>query len=229
MLPYSVTGKYEALIEKLREAGTSADCGDVASARPILNCFRVDDTGEFAHFDCTLRLKEWKWKGVSGKERINIIVRAQEKIRRADHALLNSNVSVNYFDQQGKLLQAFHFDHDPAQADHPLFHLQVTNRCIPLTDEEALELEFTMPAEAGDKVLRCARVPTCDMTLASVLVCLTADHVGGKIFAEFLESICALQGEMPLPNIGKLSASLGGPIINVRSSHWFRHALTPAN
>jgi hypothetical protein len=229
MLPYKVTQKYEALIQGLRDAGTSADCGDVAEARPIGACFRVNDAGDVVLFECALHLKQWKWKGVSGKERINILVQAREKIRREDQVLLTSVVAVNYFEvPSGELLQAFHFDYDPVQVDHPLFHVQVTNRCIELPPESVEQLEINMPPEPAHHVLRCARIPTCDMTFASVLLCLTADHVGGIIFAEFLERVCELQQNMPQPDIGKLSASLGAGAANMRSSHWFRHTLPKA-
>jgi hypothetical protein len=227
MLPYKVTGKYEILIAALSEAGTNADCGEVALAKPVRSCFRNDDAGEVI-FDCTLYLRSWRWKGVSTKERINILIHAKERIRRAGPVLLSSTVCVNYFtasDNQMQLLQAFHFDYDPGQKDHPLFHMQVTNRCVALSAADSQLFELHLPAEVAPAVLRCARVPTCDMTLASVLLCLAADHVGGGLFAEFLEKICELQNEMPKPNIDVLGHSLGTPVQDVRSSHWFRHMI----
>lgn len=226
MLPYKVTAKYELLIEALSLAGTSADCGEVVLAKPVLGCFSPDNADEES-FDCTLYLKGWRWKGVSPKERINILIHAKERIRSTDHVLLSSTVCVNYFtalDNVPKLLQAFHYDYDPGQKDHPLFHMQVTNRCIALSSVDIEQLEIQIPAAVAP-VLRCARVPTCDMTLASVLLCLAADHVGGGLFAEFLEKIYEFQKEMPQPNIDKLRHSLGVPVQDVRSSHWFRHML----
>lgn len=228
MLHHSVTGKYEALIQELKDVGTKANCGDVTEAKPIHSCFRSDTAGNEL-FECALHLKEWRWKGVSGKERINILVQAREKIRRSDYRLLNSTVCVNYFRvHDGKLLQAFHFDYNPCQPDHPLFHMQVTDRCIELSAADLAALEVTLPAPGENGVLRCARVPTCDMTLASVLLCLAADHVGGTIFAEFFARICDLQKDMPQPDIVKLRESLGASPGNVRSSHWFRHLLPTA-
>jgi hypothetical protein len=229
MLPYKVTVKYELLIAALSEAGTSADYGEVVSAKPILSCFRESEHNpEEVLFECLLFLKNWRWKGVSKRERINILIHARERILRDNYALLSSSVCVNYFtgeDDQPELLQAFHYDFATDQADHPLFHMQVTNRCIALSPADIEQLEMQMPAVVPPAVLRCARVPTCDMTLASVLLCLTADHVGGGLFAEFLTKICELQKEMPQPNIAKLGASLGAAIQDVRSSHWFRHVL----
>jgi hypothetical protein len=231
MLPYKVTGKYELLIAALSEAGTSADCGEVVPAKPILSCFRENEQNpDEVLFDCILFLKSWRWKGVSKKERINILIHARERIRRENYALLSSSVCVNYFtgaDDQPELLQAFHYDYATDQADHPLFHMQVTNRCIALSEADIVQLEMQMPAVVPPAVLRCARVPTCDMTLASVLLCLTADHVGGGLFAEFLTKICELQKEMPQPNIDKLGQSLGAPIQDVRSWHWFAHMVLP--
>lgn len=224
MLHYKTTAKYEELIQSLKDVGTAGDCGDIAQAKPIQSCFRSDDLGN-EHFECTLHLRKWRWKGVSGKERINILVHAHETIRRSDLLLLSSNVCVNYFHAtEGGLLQAFHFDYDPTQKDHPLFHMQVTNRCLTLSQEDIAELEIQLPAEIPAGLLRCARVPTCDMTLASVLLCLAADHVGGAIFAEFLDRICNIQEGMPHPDITKLKASFSDTE-DVRSSHWFRHLL----
>jgi hypothetical protein len=139
-----------------------------------------------------------------------------------------SSVCVNYFtvlEDQQKLLQAFHYDYDPTQRDHPLFHMQVTNRCIAMPPADSQSLEIQMPVAVAEPVLRCARVPTCDMTLASALLCLAADHVGGQLFAEFLAKICKIQKGMPQPNIVKLGQSLGNPVQDVRSSHWFSHVL----
>jgi len=227
MLPYKVTVKYELLIAALSEVGTRADCGEVALAKPIHSCFCSDDSG-VVFFDCTLYLKSWRWKGVSKRERVDILIHARERIRQADHVLLSSAVCVNYFTTSGaqaELLQAFHYDYDPHQRDHPLFHMQVTNRCIALSAADSERLEIHLPVAAPPAVLRCARVPTCDMTLASVLLCLAADHVGGGFFAECVGKICELQKEMPQPNIATLRQSLGSPVKDVRSSHWFRHML----
>jgi len=224
MLPYKVTGKYESLIVALSKVGTDADCGEATLLKPIASCFRSAGSS-VVEFDCVLSLKSWRWKGVSKNERINILVHAKESIRRADHVLLKSTVCVNYFTGTADaplLLQAFHYDYDPEPFDHPLFHMQVTNRCIALTAADIASLEVRLPIEGAPPVLRCARVPTCDMTLASVLLCLAADHVGGTIFNEFMEKICELQADLPQPAIELLGNSLGAPVRNVRSSHWFR-------
>jgi hypothetical protein len=229
MLPYDVTVKYELLIAALSEVGTSADCGDVVQAKPILSCFKANQNNAAeVLFDCTLLLKSWRWKGVSKKERINVLIHARERILSENHTLLSSSVGVNYLtgpSDAPKLLQAFHYDYATDQADHPLFHMQVTNRLITLSETDRNQLEINVPAEVPPAVLRCARVPTCDMTLASVLVCLAADHVGGQLFSEFLEKIYEYQKRMPQPNIQKLVESFSAPIQDVRSSHWFRHLL----
>ena len=225
MLPYKVRGKYESLIEALSKVGTDADCGEATLPKPVASCFHSAADPSVVEFDCVFYLKSWRWKGVSKSERINILVHAKEYIQRADQVLLKSTVCVNYFTGPADapiLLQAFHYDFDPEPADHPLFHMQVTNRCIALTAEAIASLEVRLPAGDAQPVLRCARVPTCDMTLASVLLCLAADHVGGTIFIEFLKKICELQADLPQPAIELLRNNLGSPVRNVRSSHWFR-------
>jgi len=228
MLPYEVTEKYEALVTALEEASYGANCGFVEKVNPLQTCFRTQAGGR-VFFNCILHLKEWKWKGVSGKQHgVNILIQAQEVIRQRDQALLSSTVSVNYFDvsaENTQLLQAFHFDYNPCQRDHALFHMQVTNTCITLSgnEAEALKVEFTIPQNTNPKCLRSARVPTCDMTLASVLLCLAADHIGGSFFTEFLERVRELQVKMPQPLIGKLRRSLAAAPAHLHSSHWFMH------
>jgi hypothetical protein len=228
MLPYDVTEKYEALVTALEEASYGANCGFVEKVNPLQACFRTQAGGKVI-FNCILHLKEWKWKGVSGKQHgVNILIHAQEVIRQRDQALLSSIVSVNYFDisaENTRLLQAFHFDYNPCQRDHALFHMQVTNTCITLSgnEAEALKVEFSIPQNANPKCLRSARVPTCDMTLPSVLLCLAADHIGGSFFTDFLERVRELQVKMPQPLIGKLRRSLGATPENLHSSNWFMH------
>lgn len=229
MLPYKVTEKYDLLVTALEEASVNADCGMVELAKPVQGCFKQVSAAKVS-FECILHLKDWKWKGVSKstKERVNILVHAKESIRKRDHALLSSTVCVNYFVSEagaGRLLQAFHYDYNPCQRDHAMFHMQMTNRCIAVDGPaiESLKLEFSLPNEAAAIVVRSARVPTCDMTLASVLLCLAADHVGGAHFSEFFSRACDLQTEMPHPLIGKLRKSLGATPANLHSSHWFQH------
>src|SRR5208283_1891546 len=111
-------------------------------------------------FDCILYLKSWRWKGVSKKERINILIHARERIRQDNQSLLASSVCVNYFNgpsDRPELLQAFHYDYTADQPDHPLFHMQVTDRCIDLSDSDSNQLEMKIPAESPPPVLRCAR------------------------------------------------------------------------
>src|SRR6267154_1453598 len=150
MLPYKVTGKYELLIAALNEIGASADCGDVITAKPILSCFSTNEHNPAEIlFDCKLYLKSWRWKGVSKKERINILIHVKERIRRDNQCLLASSICVNYFNgpaDQPEMLQAFHYDYTTDQPDHPLFHMQVTNRCIALSDTDSTQLEMKIPA-----------------------------------------------------------------------------------
>jgi hypothetical protein len=157
-------------------------------------------------------------------------VSIREIIRRGDQALLSSVVQVNYLtvkDKKAELLQAFHFDYDPCQRDHALFHAQVSDEAIAVSsaDKLTLKIDFSLPEGTTQTRHRSVRIPTCDMTFSSVLVSLVADHIGGAFFSKFRSRASELQEKMPLPLIEKLRKSLEAKTKNFRSSHWYCHTM----
>jgi len=220
---------YQNLLNAFEDASIEANCGLVEKSCDPAACFKPGDNGRET-FNCIVHCKDWKWRSTSsGREgkRINILLRIAETIRRRDQALLTSVVQVNYLsvdERRASLLQAFHFDYNPCQRDHALFHAQLTDECfeIPSTDIDSLKIDFAMPERATPRI-RCARIPTCDMTFPSVLVCLAADHIGGVLFQGFRSKASELQKKMPYPLITKLKRSLGTDSMDLRSSHWFAH------
>lgn len=222
MLKYAITQKYEQLVESLRKIGEEANCGNVMQHAPVQTCFSSNEHGD-VFFDCLLFLKEWRWKGVSRHEKVNILLRAKETIVRKNLKVKTSSVNVNYFkSDSGELLQAFHYDHDPTQVDHPIYHMQVTDRSIELSQDEADAFGLKAEVLQTPPLLRCARVPTCDMTLASVLLCLVADHIGGHFFKAFFDTVCELQSSLPRTFAKELTQGVSAGE-NANSPHWFRH------
>jgi len=185
------------------ETGASADCGEVALARPVLSCFRSNDAGEVV-FDCTLLLKNWRWKGVSTRERINILIHARERIHRTSQVLLSSTVCVNYFtasnDQQNSSRHSTTITTKPSGIIH-------CSTCRSLIDvllcrpEDMSSLKYKCRRKRQHRYSVAREFQLADMTLASVVLCLAADHVGGGLFAEFWKKIVEFQKEMPHPNI----------------------------
>ncbi len=231
MLPSEVMMSYENLLAEFEDASVGANCGLVETVHKPCACFRHGPYGNVT-FECMLHCKDWKWKSSTNRalsnKRVSILLHVCETIRRRDRALLSSTVQVNYLDVvdcQARLLQAFHFDYDPCQRDHAVFHAQITDECIDVsaTEADALKMDFLLPEETCAPRLRSARIPTCDMTFPSVLVCLAADHLGGFFFHQFRTRACELQQRMPLPLIPKLRRSLAVEPGDLRSSHWFAH------
>jgi hypothetical protein len=229
MLPSEILMSYENLVNAFEDISSEANCGFVFVTQNPAACFRSTRTRVI--FDLTIHCKEWKWKSSTDPlhktKVVNIVVSAHEEIRRHKLALMSSVVEVCYLDVVdgcAQLLQSVHFDYDPCQRDHALFHAQVSNQMVIIPNEQRgpLEIDFTLP-EAAQPRHRSARIPTSDMTLSSVLVSLTADHIGGQLFRKFQRTAAGYQEKMPLPVIGRLCKSLNAETRDLRSSHWYCH------
>ena len=225
MLEYLIAQKYEELVSTFEHFCNESNCGYVKYP-PISTRFQwVDKVTE--DFDCCLHLQDWKARGSSAKERVDIVVHVQETIRRSDAVLLRSTVRVNYYkvdDKKAKLLQSVRFDYGKGEAMHPLFHAQTTSERIQLEQNDAAEIEFQY--QFGQSEVACfknARIPTSDMTFPSVLLCLAADHFAEHFFREFMERVLVIQDRMPQPSFEKLKASLAAESKHLRSSYWFAH------
>jgi len=191
-------------------------------------------SGRFRHannrvtFECFVVLENWSARSSSAKERVTIVVRAQEEMSVTGDTLYQSTVGVSYFepaDGGARLLHTVHFDFGPQQRCHPTFHAQLTKEPVIPSEEEKTELrcEVTFLPENGC-CFKNARIPTSDMTLASVLLCLFADHIKDEIFAEYKRRIREIQQAMPRPNYdAAMQDSLKADLTRLGSSHWFAH------
>jgi hypothetical protein len=148
--------------------------------------------------------------------------------------LQKSTVRLNYIvvvNDVGKLAQALHFDFDEnGQADHPFFHAQLTDE--PISAEECLtghlDFELQSSADRNDCHLT-VRIPTCDMTLHSVLYCLAADHFGGPIFSQFAKKVDAMHDRLPPLRFDALRESVATSPKHLKSIHWFAHMRASVN
>jgi hypothetical protein len=127
-----------------------------------------------------------------------------------------------------QLVQSLHYDFvDGGQANHPFFHVQLTDESMPEGDLRSVGFELQL--DVSEEPSQCwvdTRIPTPDMTLASVLYCLVADHLA-EIFSQFAESVDAVQDRLPTLRFEALTKSLQKSSLHFKSSHWFAHMRLP--
>lgn len=228
VLPYAVASAYEQIVEQLRDAADLGDVGFLQASEPIASRFIVDPRNpQRVNLDAYLHLQQWRVRNGA----VSIVVRARENISRASpHTLYNSNVHLDYYDASGpglRHLHSIHFDFTGEEPQHPLFHAQLCPETAEVSPEmrEALELPLE-PVLQRSTCFREARIPTADMTFASVLLCLAADHLQDKpeIFTEFRRNVQLIQDKMPLPSSARTAKSIENCAgRHMRSSHWFAH------
>ena len=159
---------------------------------------------------------------------MDIVVKALETFNKPSWLLTKSSVYLNYFvvsDSAADLVQSMHYDFvDGGQADHPFFHLQLTDELIPESDlrSTGFDLEIRLLKQPNECWVT-TRIPTPDMTLASVLYCVVADHLGAVSFKQFAENVHSIQDRLPPPSFEALKKSLQKTSVHFKSCHWFAH------
>jgi hypothetical protein len=164
-------------------------------------------------------------------KRLDIAIKALEDFERPSWQLKKSTVHLNYFvvsDCLASLVQSLHFDFlDGGQQDHPFFHVQLSDEVIPEADLRSAGFELEVAPHEASQCWVTSRIPTPDMTLASVLYCLVADHLGSGVFRQFAENVLPIEGRLPTPGFEALRNSLRAPLLHLKSSHWFSHMGNP--
>lgn len=216
--------KYESLVIALENILEQSNSGALAWTKPVNKLFK-EDAKEIL-FTAYLHLKGWQWKGAP-KDRIHTLLEIKERIDRAKKHMIKSTIHVDHYAVQNEdatLLQSMHFDFDGEKDGHPLFHAQLCKDRIILDEFIAQEVEFEYAV--NDAELTCfrdTRIPTCDMTFPSVLLCLAADRIQKQFFCEFRDKAVDLQKSLPRPVITSISTSLKSEMEHFCSSHWFAH------
>lgn len=224
-LSFAVKGLYDTFIGKIEDSANNSNGGIVKYSQPLSGSFRNVPGGK-AEFESYIHLKGWRVRSTSNK-RMSVLIHVQETIQCSDQSLVRSTVRVSYFDIDGDnatLLQSIHFDYGALQDCHPTFHAQVTNEPITLTEDQALELDFVYAVSDGNQSwFNNAHIPTSDMTFASVLLCLAADHIPVNFFRPVLEFFRSSCEAFPKPTFTALRTSLADHPNHLRSLHWFSH------
>lgn len=224
-VPSDVRSAYENFLESFRAA---AEFADRKVKFPVNGCFTDSGRGTMVAFKRCLYLEDWPCRRQAGSKRLHIVIKALEEIEKRTWMLRKSTVYVNYIavsNATGLLVQALHYDfEDGGQHHHPFFHVQLTNKPIPEDDlrSAGFNLELRLPEQSSEWPL-ITRIPTPDMTFASVLYCLAADHLRERFFSQFAQRMGSLQEKLPRPSFVALKKSLQMSSEHLKSSHWFSH------
>lgn len=229
--PYAVSGAYESLLKAFETTVTGANRTVKLPSRAVSASFHAVSSTK-AVFSRSLYLRDWPHKKkLSPGRRLDVVISARETFHtRPVWSLTRSTVYANYLvaasDSAARLVQAVHFDFDAGGQDcHPYFHVQLTDEVIDdsLIEDlrsDGFELELK-PCTGNRSSWVVTRIPTSDMTLASVLYCLVADHLP-RDFAEFARQVHSIQNRLPRPAFSALRTSLSGSH-HFKSSHWYAH------
>ena len=232
--PYRVTNAYEALLAAFRKVAEDADRNVSFPDRPVPACFTPLVGDRAAVFKITLCIKDLPCRRLPRDKHLHVLINALETLKRVGSQhdsweLTRSTVYLNYVvmtDAMPRLVQALHFDFvEGGQPDHPIFHVELDSECIPL--EDLRDAGFDLEPQSLTPVNECwvtTRIPTADMTLASVLYCIVADHLP-HFFKEFAETVHPIQERLPSPGFDALKRSLQRSFLHFKSSHWFAHML----
>lgn len=226
--PNNVRAAYEDFLESFRIVVEDSNLTPPPQVRPIGSSFLAGRDNREAVFGWSTYLKGWPHRHLQRGKRLDVVVKAIETFSLPSWQMMKSTVYVNYIVVVGntaKLVQALHYDFvDQGQVQHPFFHVQLTDEPIPEADLRAcgLEVDLTNSPESNECWVT-TRIPTPDMTLASVLYCLVADHLGTPRFSEFSRAVQSIESRIPPPAFESIRQSLQRFPTHFKSSHWFSH------
>lgn len=237
-LPYRVTSAYESLLQEFYRVAEDANQTVSSPEAPLQSCFRPSGDDSTVTFETILCLKDWPCKKLPRGKHLHVLIKVLETLKKlglpADSywCLTKSTVYLNYVvvsDSTARLAQSLHFDFvDGGQAGHPIFHVQLTGE--PILEADLRGAGCDLDLKLTDPPTECwvtTRIPTPDMTFASVLYCIVADHLGTSFFRDFAERAHSIQERLPHPSFDALKESLHVSSTHLKSSHWFAHMREP--
>jgi len=232
-VPNDVGSAYEDFLQSFRTVVEDSNLSLAPDVRPIRSSFFNAGGGAEAVFSWQLYLKGWPCRRLAASKRLDIVVKAIETFARDSWKITKSTVYVNYIVVDGgsaRLVQALHYDFtEPAQRDHPFFHVQLSDEAIPHEDLRASGFELQLAdAQEPNECWVTTRIPTPEMTLASVLYSLVADHLGDSRFGQFSRTVQSIEDRLPPPAFDSIKTSLSRYPRHFKSSHWFAHMERPA-
>lgn len=227
-VPSALWSSYEKMLGAVNSAAVASNGGEMFYRPAVASYFRRGEDSSSIVFECHLYLKNWRWRPGETKERVSIVIHARETLSLDAKTIDKSNVKVSYFRRKGDgsaaLLHTTHFDYVGEQIAHPVFHAQLTEKPIIPPETETAEIRFDLQWDNVDSpCFANARIPTPDMTLLSVLLCLAADHIDHKFFHDMRATLRTIHEVLPRPKFKALRDSLTSEPAHFRSLHWFAH------
>lgn len=220
--PTQVISAYEDFVSRFQQAVEDADSSVALSSRGVPNCFFTTNDG-VVEFKLNVWVKGWRHRRL-GRRRLDVGIVALERLETKSWELVKSTVRVNYMivsDGHARLVQSLHYDFEKdGQECHPLFHAQLSHELVDLQDV-GFNLDMD-PLDDGNLCWVTTRIPTPDMTLASVLYCLVADQPNEGVFREFRTKVQPAQDRLPSLTYDALKDSVERSS-HFKSSHWFAH------
>lgn len=227
IVPNDISDAYESFLREFQKAVEGAAGEVLLGPVPLRNCF-VRKDGDKVVFDFCLYLKRCPCSKLPRRKRLDVGIRALETLERKSWSLTKSTVYLHYLvfsNSRLRAIRVLHFDFEEGgRSRHPLFHVQLMDR-LNLRDLQNFGIDLTpRPPHQSSQEWIPSRIPTPDMTLASVLYCLAADHLKNGEFAQFEERVHTIQNRLPILRFAALKKSLNASK-HLKSSHWF--ARTP--
>jgi hypothetical protein len=224
--PNKVSSAYEDLLQSFQTVVEDSNLTLSVPTRPVRSSFLDGGDNTRVIFSHTMFLKSWPCRRLERAKRLHVVIKALETFVRPAWQMTKSTVYINYFVEthtSTTLAQALHFDFvDPGQTDHPFFHVQLSDELIPNVDLNGAGFDLNLSPQPSQCWVT-TRIPTPDMTLASVLYCLVADHLGAAKFVQFSEAIQSIENRLPAPAFDSIKRSIGRAPLHFKSSHWFAH------
>jgi hypothetical protein len=226
VVPYHVSVAYESLLDEFQKAMVDGNCQLFPASVPIQSCFGTLPGGRLIKFELGLYLKGCPCNKLPSKRRLDIEIHAIETLDRTSWNLVKSTVYLNYLVLVGSKLRpirSVHFDFVAGgQERHPFFHAQLLDEIIKGDSRRfCADIEPRLQLKSTHEWVP-SRIPTSDMTLASVLYCIAADHLSEGKFNQFMEQARPIQDKLPKLQFDALTKSLKGSK-HFKSSHWFAH------
>ncbi len=226
-LSYKTVSAYEVLLTSFDDMASSANRGLVGWTDVNNSVRTVPAEPWHATLEVFVHLRDWQFR----EDRVGVLIRARETIHKDTLVLVKSTVQLSYYDIDNKqnsatLLHNMHFDYGEPEPNHPIFHAQLCPEPVEISesDRDTVQFDYTVQPPTRSRCFKGTRIPTSDMTLPSVLLCLSADAVQDQaIFLDFLKEVRELQERLPRPASDATSESLIADRKTLRSHHWYAH------
>lgn len=145
-----------------------------------------DDDNYIVSTSDVLHFQEWP-RGHASKKRLDILVSVIETVSPGDESCIRAAAGITYFQPDGDVataVESLHYDFCvPAQAQHPICHLQISNKSV---GPKPASFRRSVCEEYLRHRCQTLRVPTAYVNLPGIFTLLAADHLSPDHWREFM-------------------------------------------